>query len=209
MRLTFGTDLDVVERFFLKYTGTAPVGTDMATFAGTVITAWTAHLQGLHISDVELVNVDCEDLTSSTGAVGSSVAAVSGTLAGNTLPAGTAFLLNKKIARRYRGGKPRSYLPVGGDSQLSNAQQWTSGFVTSVETDWPLFIAAIAAAPWAGATINYEVNVSFYSGSTVYITPTGRAKNISKVRVGNAVVDEIIGYLGSESFASQRRRNRP
>lgn len=202
-------DLDVVTRFFMHYTGSAPTPAQLNTLATAISVAWTNRLQGLHTLDKNIDSITIEDLTSSTGAVGVWTGQISGTLAENPLPAGTALLLNYSVARRYRGGKPRQYLYVGSQARLSNPQFWVGAFLTTTLTDWGLFIGDIKAAPWAGATIDQQVNVSFYSGYTNFTGPTGRIRARSTPRVGAAVVDNIIATSANTRFASQRRRNRP
>lgn len=168
-----------------------------------------AQLGGVYTADKTLDETTIEDLTSSSGAVGSYANAIAGTMAGNPLPAGTAFLLNFHIARRYRGGKPRVYLPIGNTAEIGDDQDWGSVFAASIPGRWAAMIAAIQAAPWAGGVIAEQVSVSFYNLFTNFTGPTGRMRARSTPRPGAALVDPVISVTAGTRFASQRRRNRP
>src|SRR5579864_3435693 len=85
MKVSGGGDSDIVSRFYLQYSGTAPTNAQLVTFAASVNSAFTADLRGLMNSGMALVEVLCEDLTSSSGAVGSWVGSTAGTRAGGIL----------------------------------------------------------------------------------------------------------------------------
>jgi hypothetical protein len=130
-----------------------------------------------------------------------------GTASGTPVPAGVALLQNFTVARRYRGGKPRIYLPVGTSATLQNASTWTSGFVTSMNAAWASASTFIPAAAPSGTTITGQVSVSYYKDFTVFIGSTGRARNISTLRTGGPVIDSITAATVNAKPASQRRRN--
>jgi hypothetical protein len=209
LKLTDAADLDIVQRLFFHYTGPAPTVAQLVAFATSVEGAWAGNLAQLHTVDKALVLTTVEDLTSPTGAVGQFASLAPGSYAGSALPAGVAVMTNWAIARRYRGGKPRTYWPMGRQADVATPQTWSGAFISAVQTDLALFIAAVKALTWAGATIDNQVNVSFYSGFTTTGGGAVRAKNHSTPRVGNAVVDIISGFGVNGRFASQRRRNRP
>jgi hypothetical protein len=209
MQVTSGADQDIVTRFFMAYTGTPPTATQLNTFCGAVAAAWVTDLAPVHTTEKTLVGVTAEDLTSATGAVGSSTVSSAGTEAGTANPAGTAFLLNYHIARRYRGGKPRSYMPWLNTSALATPQTWASASLSYAVAQWALFITAVKAAAWAGGTITGQVNVSYYKGFTNYVGSTGRNKVRSTINPAGSVVDVIQSVSGNTRIASQRRRNRP
>jgi hypothetical protein len=209
LKQLLGSDLDCLNRFFIAYTGTAPTNATIATFAASVAANWATDIKSLASANVELVLVDCEDLTSSTAAVGSSVAATLGTRAGVGFPAATCALLNLHIARRYRGGKPRHYMPWGVTADINTVQTWSAGFIAAAKAGWDSFMTANEAAVWAGGTITGEVNVSYYEGFTnvPYGTPT-KYRRTPTLRV-SPLVDAVQSVTCNQSFASQRRRNRP
>lgn len=204
--LSDAADLDVQVRLYIQYSGTAPTNANLSTFAAACAAQWNTDLAGSHCTVVALTGVNVEDLTSATSAIGSWSGSHSGTTATPALPASVAALVNMKVARRYRGGKPRSYWPAGASGNVGTAQTWSSGFQTAWNTDYNAFIAGILAAPWSGATLPSVVNVSYYKGFTPFETPSGRYKNIPTLRAGGPVVDPILSFTLNSKFGSQRRR---
>lgn len=210
MRHTDGVANDVVYRINLAYTGTPPTATQLTTLAAVATTAWGANLKSTCSAAVTLTECDILDLNSLSGASGTSVVSIAGTRAGSGLPANCAALVNFHIARRYRGGKPRIYVPYGTINDTLNQQSWTGAFTAALLTGYNAWVAAIVAAPWAGGTLTNQVNVSYYQGFTVVTNPiTGRAKNVAKLRVGVPVQDVVQSVSVNPTYASQRRRNRP
>lgn len=199
-------DLTVFNRFYLKYSGSAPDGTALNSFAAGVSAAWAAHIAGLCTANVTLLSVDVTDLSSSTAAEGSATAGHPGSNASTELPASLATLLNFQVARRYRGGKPRLYLPAGGNVDLLNGQQWVSSWPPTVLAAWSAFISTLSSPGPGGATITGPVNVSYYEGFKPFETPSGRYKNIAQLRPGGPLVEPITGVTVNQRVATQRRR---
>jgi hypothetical protein len=208
LKQTYQSDLDVLTRLYFQYSGAAPSDADLTTFAGDVAAAWGSDIapELVHES-VTLTEVTVTDLTSPTSGQGSWAGSSAGGLSGDPLAAGTAFLVNFQIARRYRGGKPRVYPAWGAAASLGDASGWGGGFMTEVGIKWPAFVAEIIAdAPGSSGPI-VQVNVSYYQGFAVEINPiTGRSRNISKPRAV-PVVDPVLSTTYSTKPASQRRRN--
>jgi hypothetical protein len=209
MRMTTSNNTHVIDRVFVHYTGTAPTNAQLVTFATAIATAWNANLASQFTVEKALVEVDCVDLTSATSAVGNVLVTHAGTDPGPSQGVGTAAMLNYKISRRYRGGKPRTYLAALSADDTQTDSTWTAASMAALLAAWQAFITAIQAAPWAGATIDGQVNVSFYSGFTNFTGPTGRQRARSTPRAGAAVVDTITSVSVNPIIASQRRRNRP
>lgn len=205
---TMQEDTDVQSRIYLSYAGTAPTNANMATFANALATAYGTDLKPLATGTAILVEISCEDLSSLSGAVGVWTGSVAGTRSGGGLPANVATLLNFQIARRYRGGKPRVYLPFGTDTDLNDQQTWSPSFVSAVNSGWSSYITAASAAPWSGASAIAQANVSYYSGHTAYQNPiTLRWYNLNTPRAaGDVVIDPIIGHTCNSKYGTQRRR---
>jgi hypothetical protein len=110
------------------------------------------------------------------------------------------------IQRRYRGGHPRGYWPFGVTTDLQNDVDWTAAFVTACNTGFSTFFTALFAAGWTGAGTLTQVNVSYYDGFTVVVSPTtGRARNVPTLRV-SPVQDTILIVACKVSIGTQRRR---
>ena len=206
LKFTFGVDLDVLSRFYVEYTGSAPTNAQMVTFATAVASAVNTDLSSQYCNQCTLTEVIAEDLTSSTGAVGSATVSYGGSNGswGGTLS--SALLINFLIQRRYRGGKPRIYFPPPSNSQLTNPDQWSSSFLTTFSTHWGSFMTAVLAAVWTGGGSLSQVSVSYYEGFTAFAGPTGRYRNIPKLRTGGPVIDAVSSTAINQRPANQRRR---
>ncbi len=203
----FGGDSDVVTRHYIHYSGTAPTAAQLNTFATSVATAWATNVKALAETSYTLLSVACEDLTSSTAAVGSALSGVAGTNAGGNLPAEACVVVSYSIARRYRGGHPRGYWAIGAQSNITASLEWDPTWLGTVTTDLNAYFAALIAAGWAAAGTLTQVNVSFYSGFTPVRNPiTGRYRNVPNLR-GAPVVDTITALTPRARVGSQRRRS--
>lgn len=207
LKYGYGADIDVLNILHFEYTGSAPTATDCAALAGDVSTAWSGHLAAFMSNSQLLESVDVRDLASSSGADGQSATTHSGSRAGGNLAPGTAVLVNHHIARRYRGGKPRSYLPFFVTTDLQAAGLWSGTSTAALLTAWEAFIAAIVGASSGSTTVSVHCNVSYYQGFTnvPYGSPQ-KYRRVPTVR-GTPVVDAITAYTINPAPASQRRRN--
>lgn len=202
---TIGEDTTARCREFWQFGGT-PSSADLLTLATTIADDWsTAGMPALYPASTSLTSVTITNLTSPTAGQATFATNKVGTASGGILPANVALLESLKVARRYRGGHPRNYWPFGADTALADDQKWTSVFVASCtaallawRNDWTTDLPASISSV-------QQVNVSFYSGFTVFTGPTGRMRNISKPRT-NAVVDLIVSTVVQIGIAAIRRR---
>lgn len=191
----------------LSYTGGPPSAAQCATMAASAVSTGATNMQtavGLHSG---MTNCEVTDLTSSTSGQGTGGSGWAGTRTGGQLAPGTAALANYTISRRYRGGKPRSYLPFGTATDVDVTGLWLAASTTAFHTALANWFAALIGIG-AGCTIQNVVNVSYYHGSNVVISPTtGRAKNVPILR-GTPLVDIISASSFPTRIGSQRRRNK-
>lgn len=206
---TVGSNLNLGCHQYWHYTGAAPTAADMVSLAGTMESLWNTNFKPLAGTWVTLTECIAQDLSSSSAAIGTNSTTSTGTLSGSPLTAETAVLVNYVIARRYRGGKPRTYWPIGQPSNLTTAERWSAGAVTGFQTAVNAISTGLAAVTFSGGgTLNSQVNVSYYLGFTSYQNPvTGRWINAPKVRA-TPVVDNITSSVVSAIPGSQRRRMR-
>jgi hypothetical protein len=194
-------------RFFVTYTGTAPSDAQLTTFNGAVASAWGSDIAPLVDTNSVLIQIESIDLTSSTSAVATTTESTAGTRSGTQLPAQLAMVTSYEIARRYRGGHPRGYWRAGITTDLGQPRAWATGFVTSFQSGVNSFFTAVLAATWSGAGTLTQSNVSYYEGFTpTPYPPSGRYKNVSKLRVGGPVVDTVTSRVARSSVGTQRRR---
>lgn len=199
-------DLAVYTDLHFRYSGTAPSAADALVLATALYTD-AAGMCVLLDDNSALTGVRVTDLSSSTGGDATYSANTNGTNGHDILPGGVCALVNFHISRRYRGGKPRAYLPLGNASDLVSRQAWTGTFVTDVNTDYGNFQTAAIGTTGGGTTLTQQVSVSYYSGFTVVVSGiTHRARNVPTLRA-TPVVDQIISFAASARPGSQRRRN--
>jgi len=207
LNYTDGIDLNAINRLFVTYTGSVPTGPDLVDLAGQIGTAWVSAFQDYLVTDISFSRVVLTDLTSPTSARGEASGFGPGVNGGAYLGAGTAFLINAQIGRRYRGGKPRSYIPGLDQAALSNPQTWGDATVAALTDAMTGFTSSMEGMASGGCVLAQTVNVSYYSGFLAVENPiTLRYRNVPQVR-DTPVVDVITGYVGSAKVASQRRRN--
>ena len=200
-----GGDTDVLNRQFVSFTGIAST-TNLDALAVEAGAAWTTHMKPLLNAYLTLESYTITDLTSATGVeVNYPIGAV-GNVATSPLTAGVAMVIQSKILRRYRGGHPRLYLPGLSTADVGSPQTWIGSTVTNMETGWNAYIAAILTNAPAGLTIGTFQNVSYYQGFQAFEEPSGRYRNIPKLRAV-PVQDAILSYAINTTIASQRRRN--
>jgi hypothetical protein len=202
-----GEGSDLGSRFFLTYEGSAPSGANCNTLAGDIETAWAAHLAALITSAESLVEVDVLDLGSDMGASGFWTGSTAGTRSGVEVPVNCCGNVEFNIARRYRGGKPRMYLPPPSQGDLQDAGHWTSAYVTATNSAVAAFFAALEALSIGSMGTLAHVNISFYKG--VYTTtPPWRGPGYRyppKYR-DTPLIDVVAGYATKSMVGSQRRR---
>jgi hypothetical protein len=199
-------DINMQTKWFFRYSGGAPDATACTALASDIYTAVAAQADQWG-SDVNLTNVIVTDLASVTGGQGEESSTAPGGKTPGALSMSTALLINYKINRRYRGGKPRSYLPWLVETDLTNRRAWSGTAVATAEGRLNTIFAAIIGSSSGSTTITEHVNISYFSGFTVVTNPTtGRARNVS-TRRGTPIVDAVTGFTGSTRPASQRRRN--
>ncbi len=126
--------------------------------------------------------------------------------ANTSLPSGLAMVIKDRIARRYRGGHPKTYLPGIPNANLVGGNQWSAGGMAGVLAAWNLWISDCLNAVPALAAPASEVNVSWYQGFHVVVLPSQRTRNVPTLRPV-PVVDTILAHSINSTAASQRRRN--
>lgn len=201
---SISSDVDARTTLYFSYSGAAPNNAACSAFATAAYNAFGAFGEDWDV-DTSLTGCEVIDLSSSSGGVGIHSATVAGNLT-HPISGASAVLVNYAIARRYRGGRPRSYLPWGDQTVIGNRQTWGGTFVAAVTTHVQDAFAGIIGQTSGGTTISQHVNVSYYSGFTVETSPSsGRARNVPKLRT-TPVVDTIVGLSISTRIANQRRR---
>jgi hypothetical protein len=201
---SISSDVSARTGLFFSYSGTEPNNAACTALAGDIYAAFAVN-NGDWDVDTSLIGCEVIDLSSTTGGVGLHSGSVPGSLT-QPISGASSVLANYLIARRYRGGRPRSYWPFGDASVVGNRQTWEATFITGVTTHLTAAFGAVIGATSGGTTITNHVNVSYYDGFTVVTSPTtGRARNVPKLR-SVPLVDAIVGFNVATRIANQRRR---
>jgi hypothetical protein len=192
-------------RFYLSYSGTAPTGANCTTLAGDVAAAWATNLSPRMQASVSLTEVDVLDIATDSGLSGQWNGTDVGGDSGAPLPIQVATNVEYGIARRYRGGKPRCYFPLGTATFLLTQSMWTAAYVTDINTAVTAFFAEIAGLSVGAVGTLTHVNLSYYKGFTNVTNSSGRERAVPTYRAV-ALVDNITGYSCKQEFGSQKRR---
>jgi hypothetical protein len=96
-------------------------------------------------SDKIFTSVTIQDLGSDLGLEGVATGVTPGTIAGHTLDAEACTVFEHSIARHYRGGKPKCFMPFGDSEDLASEQTWAGTYLAAVGASWNTFLAAIVA----------------------------------------------------------------
>jgi len=203
---TVGTDTNTGWHLFFRADKPATQA-DMDGLTAAANTSWGTQLGPLHAADVTLTSVHGIDLYSASGVVSVSSTPHVGTRTGGFLPASSCALYNMGIGRRYRGGKPRQYVPAGTQPDLSNAQTWAAAFINALNTAMNSLIGACAVQILSWSTIADLVNISYYHQVPNTVVPPTPAFQTVVRPVPQ--IDNIVTHATSSTVGSQRRRLRP
>lgn len=203
-----GDDLNVACRLHYRWSGTAPSNAVCVTFATAIHASMVTNLVPLMAATNSVHAVSVTDLTSPTGAFGEYFHTDNGTSGGSPLDAATAVLFNMHIARRYRGGKPRTYWPLGVAGDLVNPTLWEATSVTAFQTALDQLVDDTIALSSSGTVMGTLCSVSDYHGFTPVTNPiTGRTRDVPTVRSVAIAPDDFTALAVNPRPASQRRRN--
>lgn len=190
----------------MKYTGTAPAVTDLEYFLGVLKAECDSVIPPLCGPEIVLTGYIAEDLSADDAASAEISDDTPGTGETAALPAGLAVVSSYEISRRYRGGHPRSYWPIGLPSDIGTDQTWSSAAVTAFQSAIAGVLDSLPASTSGGTTISSHVNVSYYSGFTSVENPiTHRYRNVPTLRA-TPTVDLVTSVVVRPYIGSMRRR---
>jgi hypothetical protein len=193
-------------RFDLEYGGTPPITSTLSAIAEAVSGAWGTHLASfLYVGDA-LFDVHCADLANPGTVDGQYTASVAGTRSGSQVPNSCTATLNFIPDEKYRGGKPKIFLPYLVEADRSTPQEWTAATMGNLATAWGAFISELAGTSYSGCTLGGPCMVSYLGPPTVTAT-TGSRRRVSTPRTTPLVIP-LIAVEGSNAIGAQRRRTR-
>jgi hypothetical protein len=192
-------------RFYLSYAGSAPTGANCTTLASDIAGAFATDLAALVVTGTYLTEVDVLDIATDSGLSGQWTGSDEGSRSGNSNPAQVCFNVEYGIARRYRGGKPRSFWPFGSSTDQLNQSMWESATVTAVNSGIEAFFTAVQALSVGAVGALSHVNLSYYKGFTNITNSSGRERAVPTYR-DTALHDTVTGYFAKQVMGSQKRR---
>lgn len=203
-----GEDLAARCRQHCRWSGTTPTNAILTAVAADFVTAFQTNLRSLLSSHNALLSIEVTDLTSPTGASGIDTTGFLGTRGGTALPGMVAALVNQPFARRYRGGKSRTYWPFLVVEDLLTEQHWQAATISEVDTQFQLYADEVVAIAEGGTLLSGGfVSISYYQGFTAVLNPiTGRTRDVPKVRTAAIAPDQIAAFNLNARPATQRRR---
>lgn len=175
-----------------SYTPSTPAPLAYVEALAAGIDAAVQSQSGLWSDDVTYESTTAIDLSSDTGFVSEGGTATVGIRTGSKLPGNVAVLASYEIARRYRGGHPRTYWPWFTITDLSTPQDWFGASVAEAMDSTEAIIAAALGATAGGTSTLDQVMVSY---------------TLAKVPRVDPLVTPIVFSIVDELVASQRRRD--
>lgn len=209
LNVSWGVEADVLAQtiHFFTFSGGASTA-DLSSFAAAAVSHGDTRFAALCSDQVGMLSATARDLSSAMGNEATAGAPWVGTRGTALVPPAAAAVVSHSIARHYRGGHPRTYLPVGVSADITNSGIWSTGFVAAVEAGWGGWTSDLLGSSFGGLTINQIVNVSYFGPPNRVITGSGgRVRTVSTVRAV-PIVDTITGHTVRGNIGSQRRRNR-
>src|SRR5215469_1356657 len=164
---TWGSNTNIACNLHAKYAGGGgPAGgltnSDANSIAAAAYFAWAGNIIAEQPTDLTLTACTVTDLASTTGGQAVHTQTQAGGRAGPFMDGSTCVLVNHHIQRRYRGGKPRTYIPAGVGADFGTPQTWVSGYVNAVQNAWNSFVTALEAITFGTAgALNAIVSVSY------------------------------------------------
>lgn len=192
-------------RFYLSYAGSAPTGANCVTLATDIAAAWATDIAPLMTAEWALQEVDVLDIASETGLSGSWSGTNGGTRGGTGLPYQCASNIEYDITQRYRGGKPRIFLPPGATADLADPGHYSTGFVASLNSGFGAFMTAVQALSVGAMGALTHVDLSYFQGFTNITNSSGRTRAVPTYR-DTALHRNVVGYSAKSTVGSQKRR---
>jgi hypothetical protein len=173
------------------YAGSAPSVADLNGMASDLADLYELQFLSLVSETVDLTEIKVTDLTSDTAAVGLWTGSKLGTGTGTPLPANVALVVSWAIARRYRGGHPRTYFIGQETADQADVNTWKDAHAADYNTSAGTFLDGVNGMA-VGATSPLVLgSVSYVTGGDPRVTP---------------IFDPFIGHFVHPRIDSQRRR---
>lgn len=182
LRFTDGVG-DYGDRIWWAYDTGTDNPDDYTTFAEQVSDAYSANLASSMATSIALVGVTVTGWASASAPVGEWEGNVPGTAGGTQLTSSTCFDIQFQVPVRYRGGKPRIYLPLGVEGNLQNPRSWKSDAAEMWVGHWQDFISALETVD--NATFGGGNHRCILKGDGSYLPQYTPSSYIGRLTVGS------------------------
>jgi hypothetical protein len=191
-----------------------PSNADMQALAILAANTWGAQLAALIHPATELTNTICRDLTTDTSSVGEHGSTIVGTRAGQALSPEITCLVNYLTQRAYRGGKPRTNLPFGVETDLdATGESWNGPALGAFDAGWRAYLAAIAGSTNMPNPVH--VVASYYSGHqenpnvSIWAPRNVPAPRVDTTGANAGIPVKVVGLSVRSRTGALRRRVEP
>jgi hypothetical protein len=128
-----------------EWAGSSPFIADVLDVATQAYEAYESHFLPVIEENAVLQGCQVTDLSSNLGAQALYTESNAGGMTGPTFSAQVACVISWHVARRYRGGHPRTYLPPPEQTQIFDTSHWKDTFVSSALGAANSFMGAVNA----------------------------------------------------------------
>lgn len=192
---------------YFSYTGLLNPS-DLQTLCNNLMTQWGSHVGPQLTSSLQLQQVFGNDLSGpSAPQSASTIAAITGSSGGTSVPAGVAFVISNETSLKYKGGHSRVYIPCVAGVNMVDENTWTTNFQSALLTAWSTFINQFISAAVPAAVGALSQVVAHRYGRT----PSGPGgppdSELPSVPLTNPYTSPVVAWRTNPQTASQRRRN--
>ena len=206
VRLDYTTSINKMgSRFFITVNAGGASGGVLNAIAADIAGAWTTHLAPEVTTNIALTEVDILDITTDMGNSGLWTGSAAGSRSGTEPNLQCPVNVQYTISRRYRGGKPRMYIPAFSTSDQLDASHWGSSALSGLQTAFGGFFTEVKAISESGTTVSNHISLSYYEGFHNIANSSGREYAAPTYRT-TPVQDIVLGYNPKAEMGSQRRR---
>lgn len=192
-------------RWEMAYTGPSPTSAQLATIATAARTSYGTNLKSLCSAGYSLIGTTATDLQSPSTPVGLDATVVAGTRTGTNAPLNVTALVNFGVNRRYRGSKPKVWLPFGTDTDIGSNTSWNTTFLTACNAGWNAYVGQLSGSSFGSTILTNQVCVSYFSGKVANPNPNSRLRFVPNPRA-TPLVQTVTSVSTRTIFGSQRRR---
>jgi len=149
---------------YVQYSTGTPTVADLNTLAASIGSNYRTNVMVNSVVTCHLTSVTLVDINTDSGNAGVDLTDRTGPVALTGMPVQVCQVLSWKIARRYRGGHPRSYIAGISDSQRADFRTWSVASKNALAAGGLAFITAVNALSSASTGQLTLGTYSYYHG---------------------------------------------